>query len=113
MVFAIGATLLVAGLIMFVIPGPGFATIILGLVVLASEFTWAKRALTPVKEAARRASEAAMDPRRRRRNLILAAICGVLVGIAVVWYLLTYGATFNPILDWAHAFVDWFTGLFS
>ncbi len=76
MVFALGMTLVVAGVIMFVIPGPGWATVILGLVVLASEFGWANRALTPVKDVARRASEAAMDPRRRKRNLILAAIGG-------------------------------------
>ena len=86
---------------------------ILGLVVLASEFSWANRALTPVKDAARRASDAAMDPRKRRRNLTLAAIAGVLIGIALVWYLVTYGLTLGPILAIMDAIVDWFTGLFD
>lgn len=112
-VFALGVTLVVAGVIMFVIPGPGWATVILGLVVLASEFSWANRALTPVKDAARRASDAAMDPRKRRRNLTLAAIAGVLIGIALVWYLVTYGLTLGPILAIMDTIVDWFMGLFE
>ena len=98
---------------MLVIPGPGWATIILGLVVLASEFTWATRVLDPVKEAARRASEAALDPRRRRRNLILGAIAGVLIGIATWWYLATYGTTIQPIMAVLDSVLAWFRGLFS
>lgn len=113
MVFALGCTLLAAGLVMFVFPGPGFATVILALVVLGSEFTWANRALNPVKEAARRASEAAMDPRQRRRNLIAAAVAGVLVGVALVWYLLTYGLTIHPIMSLLQSVLDWVRGLFD
>jgi uncharacterized protein (TIGR02611 family) len=112
MVFAAGCTLIVAGLMMFLLPGPGWATLILGLVVLASEFTWANRMLDPVKVAALRAKNAAIDPRRRRRNLILAATAGVLIGIVVVWYLLAFGLTLEPIMELAHAVLDWFTGLF-
>lgn len=112
MVLALGVTLVLAGLIMFVIPGPGFATVILGLVVLGSEFTWATRVLDPVKEAARRASEAALDPRRRRRNLTLGAVAGVLAGLAAWWYLARYGVTIDPILNaiedfWAEV-LSWF-----
>ncbi len=113
MVFALGCTLIAAGMVMWVIPGPGWATIILGLVVLASEFSWANRALNPVRHAAQRATEAAMDPRRRKRNLTLAAIGGVLLGIAVGWYLLTYGFSINPIMQWFQDALDWFTGLFD
>jgi uncharacterized protein (TIGR02611 family) len=112
MVFALGVTLMVAGVIMFVIPGPGWATLILGLVILASEFSWANRALTPVKDAATRAKDAAMDPRKRRRNLTLAAIGGVLVGILLVWYLESYGLTLGPILALLDSMMTWFTGLF-
>ena len=113
LVFTLGLTLLLAGVLMLVIPGPGWATIILGLVVLASEFTWASRVLDPVKEAAHRASEAALDPRRRRRNLILGAVAGVLIGIALWGYLATYGMTLQPMFGWIDVILDWFSGLFS
>jgi uncharacterized protein (TIGR02611 family) len=113
MVLALGLTLLGAGALMFVLPGPGFATVILGLVVLGSEFTWATRVLDPVREAARRASQAALDPRKRRRNLILGAVAGVLVGIAAWWYLARYGLTVGPILTWFEDLSEWFLGLFD
>lgn len=112
LVFALGVTLVVAGVVMFVIPGPGWATVILGLVVLASEFSWANRALKPVKGAAKRASDAAMDPRKRKRNLTLAAIGGVLIGIALVWYLSHYGLTLGPVLALLDSFMAWLQGLF-
>jgi uncharacterized protein (TIGR02611 family) len=48
-VFLVGMTLLVAGAAMLVLPGPGIAVILLGLVVLSAEFQWAKRALAWVR----------------------------------------------------------------
>lgn len=50
----IGFTLLLAGVVMLVTPGPGWVTIALGLAVLAAEFVWAQRLLNRLKaEAAR------------------------------------------------------------
>ncbi len=46
----IGFTLLLAGLVMIVTPGPGWLTIVLGLAVLAAEFVWARRLLDRLKE---------------------------------------------------------------
>jgi uncharacterized protein (TIGR02611 family) len=112
-VSALGVTLLILGLIMFVMPGPGFATIILGLVVLGSEFAWATRVLDPVKGAARRAAQAAADPRRRRRNLILAALLGVIAGIALGWYLLEFGLTLDPVWQLLTDIKAWVLGLFD
>ena len=43
-VATVGFTLLVAGVLMLVLPGPGLVTILAGLTVLASEFHWARRA---------------------------------------------------------------------
>jgi uncharacterized protein (TIGR02611 family) len=48
-VFIVGVALLVAGTAMLVLPGPGIAVILLGLVVLAKEFSWARRALDWVR----------------------------------------------------------------
>ena len=44
-IFVVGVALLVAGAAMMVLPGPGIATVLLGLIVLAKEFSWARRAL--------------------------------------------------------------------
>jgi uncharacterized protein (TIGR02611 family) len=49
-VFLVGMTLLVAGAAMLVLPGPGIAVILLGLVVLSAEFQWAQRALAWLRE---------------------------------------------------------------
>jgi uncharacterized protein (TIGR02611 family) len=51
-VFLVGMTLLVAGAAMLVLPGPGIAVILLGLVVLSAEFQWAKRVLAWARERA-------------------------------------------------------------
>jgi uncharacterized protein (TIGR02611 family) len=51
-VFLVGMTLLVAGAAMLVLPGPGIAVILLGLVVLSAEFHWARRALAWVRARA-------------------------------------------------------------
>jgi uncharacterized protein (TIGR02611 family) len=49
-VFLVGTTLLIAGAAMLVLPGPGIAVILLGLVVLSAEFQWAKRVLGWARE---------------------------------------------------------------
>ena len=51
-VFLVGMTLLVAGAAMLVLPGPGIAVILLGLVVLSAEFQWAQRVLSWLRERA-------------------------------------------------------------
>jgi uncharacterized protein (TIGR02611 family) len=51
-VFLVGMTLLVAGAAMLVLPGPGIAVILCGLVVLSAEFQWAKRVLAWMRQRA-------------------------------------------------------------
>jgi uncharacterized protein (TIGR02611 family) len=92
-VFAVGATVLVGGLVMMVTPGPGLLGIIVGLAILATEFAWAQRALHRAKTAADRAKEKALDPRKRRRNTILGTVTAVLLAAAVAAYLGIYGLT--------------------
>lgn len=47
----IGGTILLGGIIMLVTPGPGVAIILLGLAILAIEFTWAKLWLDKVRHS--------------------------------------------------------------
>jgi uncharacterized protein (TIGR02611 family) len=51
----IGATVLVIGVAMIVLPGPAMVVIPLGLGILAAEFAWARRMLQWLKRGANRA----------------------------------------------------------
>jgi uncharacterized protein (TIGR02611 family) len=44
-----GFGVLVAGIVMLAVPGPGWLTIAAGLAILAAEFAWARRALDSMK----------------------------------------------------------------
>jgi uncharacterized protein (TIGR02611 family) len=65
LVSVVGAALLVGGLVMLVLPGPGLLAVAAGLAVLATEYAWARRALD---ETRRRAGGAARRFRRERRG---------------------------------------------
>jgi uncharacterized protein (TIGR02611 family) len=52
-----GFTLLVAGAVMILLPGPGWVTIALGLALLAPEFPWAQRALDRIKSAGKHGAD--------------------------------------------------------
>ncbi len=97
-VLLIGFGLVLAGVAMLVLPGPGWATIILGFIVLASEYAWARRLLEPVRRWAKRAADAALDPRVRKRNIALASAAAVLVAAAVAWYVVAFGLTLQPVI---------------
>ncbi len=49
-VLIIGATVILVGVALLVLPGPGTVVIILGLALLGTEFVWARRLLKRVKE---------------------------------------------------------------
>jgi uncharacterized protein (TIGR02611 family) len=112
MVFTLGVTLLALGIVMLVFPGPGFGVLILGLVVLASEFTWATRVLDPVKGAALRARKSALDPQRRRRGIIIGGAAGVLIAVILISYIVEFGMTLGPALSSFGTAKDWLAGLF-
>lgn len=96
-VLVLGFALVVAGIAMLVLPGPGWATIILGLIVLASEYAWARRLLEPVRRWAKKAADAALDPRVRRRNLIIGGALLAVVVVACAWYVSAFGLTLGPV----------------
>ena len=63
-VAVVGVSLVLAGVVMLVLPGPGWAAILLGLVVLASEFEPAAR----LRDRLAAALRSGMDRVRRRRS---------------------------------------------
>ena len=52
-VVCVGGTLVLAGIVFLVLPGPGLPLIIAGLAVLATEFVWAEVVLGRIKEKAK------------------------------------------------------------
>jgi len=66
----VGGTVLLVGIALLVLPGPGLPIVAVGIAILASEFLWARRALRNAKGAiakARRWSGLGAWLRRRRR----------------------------------------------
>jgi hypothetical protein len=51
-VSVIGGTVLVIGVALLVLPGPGIPLLIAGLAILATEFVWARNAVRKAKGAA-------------------------------------------------------------
>jgi tellurite resistance protein TerC len=49
-VAVIGFTVVLAGIVMIVTPGPGWLVIVLGLSILSAEFVWARRWLRRIKK---------------------------------------------------------------
>jgi uncharacterized protein (TIGR02611 family) len=60
-----GLVLLLLGLVMMVLPGPGVLFVIAGLAVLATEYVWAQRMLNFAKRKAERAKDAV----RRKKDV--------------------------------------------
>lgn len=73
-VFVVGVALVGAGLAMLVMPGPGVLVVVVGLIVLATEFAWAERALDRVRG---RAAAAASALTERRLGRAIAALTGL------------------------------------
>lgn len=54
-VCVVGATLMLAGIVMLITPGPGWGAIAAALAVLSIEFAWARRWLLEVKKRSKQA----------------------------------------------------------
>lgn len=49
-----GFTIILIGLALLILPGPGILTIVIGLVLLAGEFVWARKMLKQIKRGTKR-----------------------------------------------------------
>jgi uncharacterized protein (TIGR02611 family) len=79
---SLGTLLLVAGVLMLALPGPGWITIAAGLAVLAKDVAWAERAL----ERVRRRLPADADGSVDRRVVVISIIVAVVGVSASVWW---------------------------
>jgi uncharacterized protein (TIGR02611 family) len=90
-VFVVGLAVVVAGVIMLPLPGPGWLVIFGGMAIWATEFVWAQLALRWTKRKVTEATQRALDPKVRRRNIILTSVGLVIVGALGGVYLWKFG----------------------
>jgi uncharacterized protein (TIGR02611 family) len=67
-ILIVGGVVLLAGVAMLVLPGPGIVVIIAGLAILAKEFTWAERTLDKAKAQAANATNKVKGARILKRK---------------------------------------------
>jgi uncharacterized protein (TIGR02611 family) len=106
----IGLLLIAVGIIMLFTPGQGILAVIAGLAVLSLEYVWAQRLLRKAQDRLQEARDRAraMDPTVRRRRLIATTLATVLIGGALVAYLVVYDWPSFAVSGW-----DWVQGLSS
>ncbi|MFE9767319.1 TIGR02611 family protein [Streptomyces sp. NPDC005808] len=90
-VFIVGLAVVVAGVIMLPLPGPGWLVIFGGMAIWATEFVWAQLVLRWTKRKVTEATQRALDPEVRRRNIILTTIGLVIIVALVAVYVWRFG----------------------
>ncbi|MFJ3598204.1 TIGR02611 family protein [Streptomyces sp. NPDC090126] len=90
-VFIVGLGVVVAGVLMLVLPGPGWLVIFAGMAIWATEFVWAQLVLRWTKRKVTEAAQRALDPKVRRRNIILTTAGFVIVAVLVGVYVWKFG----------------------
>jgi len=86
----VGATIIVIGIILLPLPGPGWLVIFGGLFVLSTEFAWAERLLDYARDKVRAWTEWVKD-----QSLLIRALIGLgcllIVAVAVLAYVALQG----------------------
>jgi uncharacterized protein (TIGR02611 family) len=90
-VFVVGLAVVVAGIIMLPLPGPGWVVIFGGMAIWATEFVWAQLVLRWTKRKVTEAAQRALQPEVRRRNIILTSVGLVVVVVLVGVYVWKFG----------------------
>jgi uncharacterized protein (TIGR02611 family) len=97
LVLVVGVAVLVAGVLMLVLPGPGVLIIIVGLAILATEFAWAERALDRTTSRASKAM-VTVQGSAAGRGLLAASGVGLIVAGVLVPIVLGTGITLGASL---------------
>ncbi|THA75306.1 TIGR02611 family protein [Streptomyces sp. A0642] len=90
-VFVVGLAVVAAGIVMLPLPGPGWLVIFGGMAIWATEFVWAQLVLRWTRRKVTEAAQRALDPKVRRRNIILTVIGLVIIAVLVGIYVWKFG----------------------
>jgi hypothetical protein len=78
-----GGLLLVVGVLLLVLPGPGLLLVLAGLLLLASQFPALERYVDPVRDRAMKAAEESVSSPLRIAGSVLAGLA--LLAAGIVW----------------------------
>ncbi|MEC3976059.1 PGPGW domain-containing protein [Amycolatopsis sp. H20-H5] len=78
-----GGAVLLVGIALLVLPGPGLLLVLAGLLILSSEFPALERYVDPVQERAMKAAEDSVSSPLRIAGSVLAGL--LLIGAGVAW----------------------------
>lgn len=79
----LGWMLVIAGLILMPLPGPGMLVLVAGVALLAQHYSWARRLLEPLKQKSIEAAKRGVET--RLRIALSAAGALWLLGLGVLW----------------------------
>ncbi|MGW7538394.1 PGPGW domain-containing protein [Amycolatopsis sp. NPDC054798] len=79
----VGGALVIVGVVLLVLPGPGLLLVLAGLLVLASEFPALQRFVDPVRTRAMQAAEESVSSPWRIAGSVLAGLA--LLAAGIVW----------------------------
>lgn len=82
-VIIVGGTVLLAGVALLVLPGPGLLLVLAGLLILSREFPAVNRYVEPVRERAIQAAEESVTSWWRLTGSLLTGLA--LIGAGVAW----------------------------
>ena len=83
-ILMVGLTVLTFGALLLIFPGPGWPTILLGLIIIASEFTWANRLVDPVKRTTQKVTDSVKERTSRRQQMAIVALLVVASAVSIV-----------------------------
>lgn len=95
----VGTVVLLVGIALLVLPGPGLLLVLAGLLILASEFPALEKHVDPVRDRAMKAAEDSVKSPLRIAGSVLAGLG--LIAAGIIW-----GLEVFPWLPWA----GWSTG---
>jgi uncharacterized protein (TIGR02611 family) len=86
-IFFVGFFLIGVGIVLLVLPGPGWLMIFLGFLTLATEFAWASRALAPLRS---RLEKAKLTGKKPWWFYILVIVFAIASALASYWVWITF-----------------------
>lgn len=84
LILIVGVTVVLAGIALLALPGPGMLVIIVGLLILSTEFEWAQRWLDYAVEKTAGATTKVQESRSGRVLLGLSGLGMIAVGVAII-----------------------------